>query len=305
MHSLVECVPNFSEGRDFARITALESAIAAVPGTLILDRTSDPDHHRSVITFAGDGESVLESAVRAVSLAAKLIDLNQHHGVHPRLGALDVLPFVPLGGAKLEDCVALAHRAGRRIWNDLGIPVYFYEAAALRPDRVQLEHVRRGQFEGLREAVLNDESKRPDLGGPPLHPTAGAVIVGARRVLIAYNIDLATANLEVAKAIAKRIRASNGGFPAVKALGLSLPSRHQVQVSMNLTDFEQTPVHTVFDEVSRLARSYGVEIARSELIGLLPRKAMELAFAHYLKFPDFQSGDVIEERIEFARAVKS
>ncbi|HEY1946374.1 MAG TPA: glutamate formiminotransferase, partial [Bryobacteraceae bacterium] len=157
MHSLIECVPNFSEGRDFARIHALESAIAAVPGTLVLDRTSDPDHHRSVITFAGDGESVLESAVRAVSLAAKLIDLNQHHGVHPRLGALDVLPFVPLGGATLEDCVALAHRSGRRIWNELGIPVYFYQAAALRPDRVQLEQVRRGQFEGLREAVLNDE----------------------------------------------------------------------------------------------------------------------------------------------------
>jgi glutamate formiminotransferase len=305
MHSLIECVPNFSEGRDFTRIQALESAIAAVPGTLVLDRTSDPDHHRSVITFAGDGESVLESAVRAVSLAAKLIDLNQHHGVHPRLGALDVLPFVPLGGATLEDCVALAHRAGRRIWNELGIPVYFYQAAALRPDRIQLEQVRRGQFEGLREAVLNDESKRPDLGGPALHPTAGAVIVGARRVLIAYNIDLATANLEVAKEIAKRIRASNGGFPAVKALGLSLPSRNQVQVSMNLTDFEQTPVHTVFDEVSRLAGSYGVEIACSELIGLLPRKALELAFAHYLKLPDFQSRDVIEERIESARAVKS
>lgn len=305
MHSLIECVPNFSEGRDFARIHALASAIAAVPGTFVLDRTSDADHHRSVITFAGDGESVLESAVRAVALAANLIDLNQHHGVHPRLGALDVLPFVPLGGATLEDCVALAHRAGRRIWNELGIPVYFYQAAALRPDRVQLEQVRRGQFEGLREAVLNDESKRPDLGGPPLHPTAGAVIVGARRVLIAYNIDLATTNLEVAKEIAKRIRASNGGFPAVKALGLALPSRNQVQVSMNLTDFEQTPLHTVFDEVSRLAGGYGVEIARSELIGLLPRKALELTFAHYLKLPDFQSGDVIEERIESARAVKS
>jgi len=305
MHSLIECVPNFSEGRDQARIEALASAIASVPETLILDRTSDTDHHRSVITFAGDGEAVLESAVRATALAAELIDLNQHQGVHPRLGALDVLPFVPLGGATLEDCVALAHRAGRRIWNDLGIPVYFYQAAALRPDRVQLEHVRRGQFEGLREAVLHDESKRPDLGGPALHPTAGAVIVGARHVLIAYNIDLATANLEIAKDIAKRIRASSGGFPAVKALGLTLPSRNQVQVSMNLTDFEQTPIHTVFDEVTRLAHGYGVQVARSELIGLLPRKAMELAFTHYLKFSDFQSDDVIEQRVESARAAKS
>jgi glutamate formiminotransferase len=305
MHSLIECVPNFSEGRDQARIEALASAIASVPETLILDRTSDTDHHRSVITFAGDGEAVLESAVRATALAAELIDLNQHQGVHPRLGALDVLPFVPLGGATLEDCVALAHRAGRRIWNDLGIPVYFYQAAALRPDRVQLEHVRRGQFEGLREAVLHDESKRPDLGGPALHPTAGAVIVGARHVLIAYNIDLATANLEIAKDIAKRIRASSGGFPAVKALGLTLPSRNQVQVSMNLTDFEQTPIHTVFDEVTRLAHGFGVQVARSELIGLLPRKAMELAFTHYLKFSNFQSDDVIEQRVESARAVKS
>jgi glutamate formiminotransferase len=305
MRSLIECVPNFSEGRDQALIEALASAIASVPETLILDRTSDTDHHRSVITFAGDGEAVLESAVRATALAAELIDLNQHQGVHPRLGALDVLPFVPLGGATLEDCVALAHRAGRRIWNDLGIPVYFYQAAALRPDRVQLEHVRRGQFEGLREAVLQDESKRPDLGGPALHPTAGAVIVGARHILIAYNIDLATANLEIAKDIAKRIRASSGGFPAVKALGLTLPSRNQVQVSMNLTDFEQTPIHTVFDEVTRLAHSYGVQVARSELIGLLPRKAMELAFTHYLKFSDFQSDDVIEQRVESARAAKS
>jgi glutamate formiminotransferase len=305
MHSLIECVPNFSEGRDLTRIDAIETAIAAVPGTFILDRTSDADHHRSVITFAGDGESVLESAVRATALAAKLIDLNQHQGVHPRLGALDVLPFVPLGGATMEDCTDLAHRAGRRIWNELGIPVYFYQAAALRPDRLHLEDVRRGQFEGLREAVLNDESKCPDVGGPALHPTAGAVIVGARRVLIAYNIDLATANLAVAKEIARRIRTSNGGFPALKALGLSLPSRNQVQVSMNFTDFEQTPPHTVFDEVTRLAASYGVEIARSELIGLLPRKAMELAFAHYLKLTGFQSRDVIEQRVEEARLLKS
>ena len=248
---------------------------------------------------------MLESAVRAAALAAKLIDLNQHHGVHPRLGALDVLPFVPLGGVTLEDCVALAHRAGHRIWNDLGIPVYFYQAAALRPDRVQLEQVRRGQFEGLRDAVLQDESKRPDLGGPALHPTAGAVIVGARRILIAYNIDLATANLEIAKDIAKRIRASSGGFPAVKALGLALPSRNQVQVSMNLTDFEQTPMHAVFDEVTRLAQGHGVQVARSELIGLLPRKVMELAFTHYLKFSDFQSDDVIEQRVASARALRS
>lgn len=305
MLPLIECVPNFSEGRDLTRIGALESAIAGVPGAFILDRTSDIDHHRSVITFAGASEPVLEAAVRAVSIAAKLIDLNQHRGVHPRLGALDVLPFVPLGDATLDDCVELAHRAGRRIWNELGVPVYFYQAAALRPDRTLLEHVRRGQFEGLREAALSDVSKQPDLGGPALHPTAGAVIVGARKILVAYNIDLATADVEVARAIAKRIRASNGGLPAVKALGLALPSRNQVQVSMNLTDFEQTPPHVVYDEVNRLAESYGVQIAGSELIGLMPQKALEMAFAHYLKLPRFQSRDVIEQRVALARSWKA
>jgi glutamate formiminotransferase len=295
---LIECVPNFSEGRDPARVDALESAIAQVPGVLVLDRTSDADHNRSVITFAGDGEPVVEAAVRATALAAELIDLNRHRGVHPRLGALDVLPFVPLGDAALDDCVALAHRAGKRIWQELGIPVYFYQAAATRPGRQELEDVRRGQFEGLREAVLTNETKRPDLGGPALHPTAGAVIVGARKVLIAFNINLKTDNIEVAKEIAKRIRASSGGLPGVKALGLPLASRREVQVSMNLTDFEQTPVHVVYAEVSRLAAARGVKVAESELIGLLPRKALEMAFADLLKLPEFHSQRVIENRIE-------
>jgi glutamate formiminotransferase/glutamate formiminotransferase/formiminotetrahydrofolate cyclodeaminase len=291
---LVECVPNFSEGRDAARVSALESAIASVPGSHVLQRTSDPDHHRSVITFAGEAESVLESALRAAARAAELIDLNHHHGVHPRLGALDVLPFVPLGKTSLADCVALAHRAGERIWRELQIPVYFYEAAALQPDRMLLEEVRRGEFEGLRELVLIDETKAPDLGGPGLHPTAGAVIVGARPILIAYNINLETADLALAKNIARAIRASSGGLPSVKALGLPLPSRRQVQVSMNLTDFRITPPHIVFAEVSGLAAAAGVAVAESELIGLIPRQAVEMAFAHFLKLPDFRSESVIE-----------
>jgi glutamate formiminotransferase len=300
--ALIECVPNFSEGRDPARIDALASAIAQVPGALVLDRTSDADHNRSVITFAGDSEAVLEAAVRAAALAAELIDLNLHRGVHPRLGALDVLPFVPLGDVALDDCVQLAHRAGRRIWQELGIPVYFYQAAALRPGRRELEQVRRGEFELLREATLTDEAKRPDLGGPAFHPTAGAVIVGARKVLIAFNINLKTENLEVARGIAKRIRASSGGLPEVKALGLPLASRREVQVSMNLTDFERTPLHVVYAEVSRLAAAQGVEIAESELIGLLPRKAVEMAFAGLLNLPKFHSGCVIENRVETLRA---
>jgi glutamate formiminotransferase len=265
---------------------------------LVLHRTSDPDHNRSVITFVARSETVVEAAVRLAAKAAELIDLNHHRGVHPRLGALDVLPFVPLGGATLDQCVALAHEAGARIWNELGIPVYFYEAAALRPDRAKLENVRRGQFEGLRTAVLRDESKRPDLGGPSLHSTAGAVIVGARKILIAYNINLKSADLEIAKSIARRIRASSGGFPSVKALGLPLASRGLVQVAINFTDFEQTPVHIVYSEVCRLAADQGVEIAESELIGLMPRKALEMAAASMLKLSHFDSQRVIENRID-------
>lgn len=298
---MIECVPNFSEGRDPARVDVLAAAIASVPGTLVLNRTSDADHNRSVITFAGEPDVVIEAAVRAAAKAVELIDLNEHRGVHPRLGALDVLPFVPLGEATMADCVALAHQAGQRIWNELGIPVYFYQAAALRPDRVLLEKVRQGQFEGLREAALIDETKTPDLGGPGIHPTAGAVIVD-RKILIAFNINLQTDNLEVAKQIAKTIRASSGGFPGVKALGLPLESRGQVQVSMNFTDFEQTPPHIVFAEVTRLAAVHGVAVAESELIGLMPRKAIEMAFADWLKLPAFQSQDVIENRIDRLRS---
>lgn len=290
----MECVPNFSEGRNPETIDALVAAISSVPGSRVLHRTSDPDHHRSVITFAGESESVLESALRAAIVAARLIDLTQHRGVHPRLGALDVLPFVPLSGSTLEHCVVLARRAGQRIWDELGIPVYFYEAAATRPDRVRLEDVRRGQFEELSETALLDGTRAPDVGGPELHPTAGAVIVGARKFLIAYNINLRSSDLDVAKAIARTIRASSGGLPAVKALGLPLQSRGLVQVSINLTDFEQTPIHAVYSEVSRLAAAFGVEVEESELIGLMPRKAVEMAFTDLLKFREFDSSRVIE-----------
>ncbi len=295
---MIECVPNFSEGREASTLDALELAIGSVPGSLVLDRTSDPDHNRSVVTFAGEPDQVVESAVRAAAKAAELIDLNHHRGVHPRVGALDVLPFVPLGDATIEECVALARRAGERIWKELGIPVYFYEAAATRPDRVKLEDVRRGQFEGLREGALSNEAKRPDVGGPGLHPTAGAVIAGARKVLIAFNINLKTTHLRVAQAIATRIRASNGGLPGIKALGLPLMSRGLVQVSMNITDFDQTPVHVVYAEVARLAGAQGVEIENSELIGLMPRRAMEMAAAGFLKLSAFNSQQIIENRVD-------
>jgi glutamate formiminotransferase len=291
---LVECVPNFSEGRDPVLVASLEATISSVSGSQVLHRTSDPDHNRSVITFAGEADAVLESAVRVTARAAELIDLNHHRGVHPRIGALDVLPFVPLGATTMADCVALAHRAGERIWHELHIPVYFYQAAALQPGRTLLEKVRQGEFEGLRAAALTDETKRPDLGGPELHPTAGAVIVGARPILIAYNINLATSDLRIAKNIARSIRTSSGGLPCVKALGLPLESRGQVQVSMNLTDFNVTPPHVVFAEIGRLAAAAGVSVAESELIGLIPRKAVEMGFAHALKLSDFRADRVIE-----------
>ncbi|MGI8960463.1 MAG: glutamate formimidoyltransferase [Bryobacteraceae bacterium] len=294
----IECVPNLSEGRNAVTINTLENALSAVPGTVLLHRTSDTDHNRTVITFVARSDTVVEAAVRLAAAAAKLIDLNHHHGVHPRLGALDILPFVPLSGATLEQCIALAHEAGARIWNELGIPVYFYEGAALRADRMRLENVRRGEFEGLSTAVLRDESKRPDIGGPSLHPTAGAVIVGARKILIAYNINLNSVDLDFAKSIARRIRASSGGFPAVKALGLPLASRGLVQVAINFTDFEQTPVHVVYSEVCRLAAERGVEVKESELIGLMPRKALEQAAAGMLKISHFDSRRVLENRIE-------
>ena len=293
---LVECVPNISEGRNIARVDAVAAAVESVRGVMLLHRTSDFDHHRSVLTFAGPPEAVAEAAFRTTARAAELIDLNQHHGVHPRLGALDVLPFVPLSGVTMNDCIEIARTTGARIWNELGIPVYFYEAAAIRPDRVKLEDVRRGQFEGVRAALPEDEAKRPDLGGPLLHATAGAVIVGARKILIAYNINLESNDLRLAREIAKRIRESNGGFPGVKALAFSLPGG--VQISMNITDFERTPPHVVYREVERLANERGVAIACGELIGLLPRRVTEMTAAALLQLTDFDSNRVLENRID-------
>ena len=294
---MIECVPNFSEGREVKVVDAIEAAITGVPGTVLLNRTSDWDHNRSVITFAGCNEAVLDGAVAAATTSAKLINLNCHRGVHPRVGALDVLPFVPLSGSTMNDCVELAHRAGQRIWDELGIPVYFYQAAALRTDRVRLEDVRRGQFEALREQVASEAAKRPDIGGPMLHPTAGAVIVGARKVLIAFNINLRSNDLEFAQVVAKRIRTSSGGLPEVKALGLRLRTRGLVQVSMNLTDFEVTPPLAVYAEVSRLCEQQGIEIEESELIGLAPEKAINEATAVQLKLSHFNPLLTIEGRI--------
>ena len=295
--TVVECVPNFSEGRDEARVDAIAAAIRSVGGIVVLDREMDADHNRSVITFAGPADAVGEAAFRAVEKAVELIDLRRHTGVHPRIGAADVVPFVPVEGVTLEDCVHIAEALGARLWERLKLPVYLYEAAARRPENANLENIRRGQFEGLREDVRTNPERRPDFGQPELHPSAGATVVGARKFLIAYNINLATADVDIAKRIARAIRFSSGGFRYVKAMGVPLASRNLAQVSMNLTDFEQTPLHRVFEAVRAEAARYGVSIAGSEIIGLIPKKALELTAEWFLQVENFRPDVVLENRL--------
>ena len=302
MKRLIECVPNFSEGRDLAKVDAIVAAMREVQGVFLLDRESDADHNRSVVTIAGEPEAIAEAAMRGVGKAAELIDLTKHAGAHPRMGATDVVPFIPVEGVQIEDCIALAKKVGREIWERYRIPVYFYEAAAQRPERTNLENIRKGQFEGLREEVPRNADRAPDIGEPRLHPTAGATVVGARKFLIAYNINLNTPDLEIAKKISKNIRFSNGGLRYVKAMGVDLRARNLAQVSINLTDFEQTPMHRVFEMVKREAERYGVSIVGSEIVGLVPKKAIELTADFYLQFENFSAAQVLENRIEASLA---
>jgi glutamate formiminotransferase / 5-formyltetrahydrofolate cyclo-ligase len=269
---IVECVPNFSEGRDAGHIESILRAMRG-EGVQLLDWSMDADHNRSVVTIAGDPAAVVEAAVRGAGKAVELIDLTRQQGVHPRIGAADVIPFVPVQGLKLEQCVMLARQAGLEIWRRFGVPVYFYEAAAARPDRVNLEDVRRGQFEDLRDIVERDPSRRPDLGGPGLHPTGGASAVGARKFLVAYNVYLHSADVSIARAIAREIRAAGGGLRGVKAIGVMAHGR--AQLSMNITDFEAMPVSQVYKRILSLAARHKTEIAEGEVIGLIPEAACE------------------------------
>jgi len=269
---VVECVPNFSEGTDKRKVEAIVAAMRA-PEVHLLDWSMDADHNRSVVTIAGPPAAVVEAAVRGVGKAAELIDLTRQQGVHPRIGAADVIPFVPVSGIRVEQCVMLARQAGLEIWRRFGVPVYFYEAAAARPDRANLEDVRRGQFEGLRDAVSKDPSRRPDLGGPGLHPTAGACAVGARKFLVAYNIYFDSPDVALVRAIAREIRASAGGLKSVKAMGVLAHDR--AQLSMNITDFEATPLSQVYRKVQALAARHKAQIAEGEIIGLVPEAACE------------------------------
>jgi glutamate formiminotransferase len=269
---LIECVPNFSEGADAQRVEAIVAAMR-VDGVHLLDWSMDADHNRSVVTIAGEPKAVVEAAVRGAGKAVELIDLTRQQGAHPRIGAADVIPFVPVKGIKLEQCVMLARQAGLEIWRRFGVPVYFYEAAAARPDRVNLEDVRRGQFEGLRDAVEKEPSRRPDLGGPGLHPTGGACAVGARKFLVAYNIYFDSSDVAMARAIAKEIRAASGGLKGVKAMGALVHGR--AQLSMNITDFEATPLSQVHRKVTSLAARHKAGIAAGVVIGLIPEAACE------------------------------
>ncbi|MGH9466242.1 MAG: glutamate formimidoyltransferase [Terriglobales bacterium] len=299
--ALIECVPNFSEGRDAAVVDAIVAVLLSVPGVSLLAREMDADHNRSVITLAGEPGAVAEAAVRGAGAAAERIDLRRHQGAHPRLGATDVVPFVPLEGATLAECVRLAEWAGEEIWKRYGIPVYLYEAAARREDRHGLENIRKGQFEGVSELIKTDPGRTPDFGLPfpdcRLHPSAGATVVGARKFLIAYNINLDTPDVAVAKAIAKTIRTSGGGLPALKGMGVQLNDPPRAQVSMNLTDFETTSLATAWRAVAAEAAKHGAQPLESELIGLIPRRALEQTAAEMLRFAAFDAEMVIETRV--------
>jgi len=292
--TLVECVPNFSEGRDKAKVDAIIEAMK-VDGVYLLDREMDADHNRCVITLVGDRNAIAEAAIRGVGRAGELIDLTKHQGAHPRMGAADVVPFIPIEGVTLEDCVAIARHVGQEIWKRYKIPVYLYEAAAARPERQNLENIRRGQFEGIRGDIATNPDRLPDFGEAAVHPTAGATVVGARKFLIAYNVFLNTADVEIAKKVAKAVRQSSGGFRFVKGAGFLV--RGLAQVSMNLTDFEQTPIARVFEFVKREAARYGVEPASSEIVGLIPKKALEEAAEWFLQVENFDSSLILENRL--------
>jgi len=293
INKLIECVPNISEGRNPAVVAACVEAVSSVDGIKVLHFTSDYDHNRSVITFVGAPDGVEEAAVRLCKKAAELIDLTKHTGEHPRMGAVDVCPFIPVKNVSADEVVEIAKTVGRRIYEEADIPVYLYEKAATAPHRQNLADVRRGQFEGLPEKTKLPEWQ-PDFG-TGYHPTAGITIVGAREFLIAFNIELETDDVEIAKKIAKTIRFSSGGYPCVKALGLMLHETNTAQVSINFTDYKTTSLYTVVDKVKEEAEKYGTAVKCTELIGLSPMKALIDCAEHYLKIKDFDYNNQVFE----------
>ena len=294
MPTLVECVPNFSEGRDKAKVDAIIEAMK-MDGVYLLDREMDADHNRCVITLVGNRAPIMEAVLRGIGKASELIDLTKHQGAHPRMGATDVVPFIPIEGVTIEDYVQMAKQFGAEVWNRYRIPVYLYEAAAQRPERTNLENIRRGQFEGIRDDIATNPARLPDFGDPRVHPTAGATVVGARKFLVAYNVYLNTTDVDIAKKVGKAVRFSNGGLRFVKGMGI--PVRGLAQVSMNLTDTDQTPIARVFEFVKREAARYGVMPLSSEIVGLIPKKALEDAAEWFLQVENFDSSLILENRL--------
>jgi glutamate formiminotransferase / formiminotetrahydrofolate cyclodeaminase len=297
MRKIVECIPNFSEGRRTEIIDAIITAIKQVKGAVLLDYESDANHNRSVVTFVAPPEIIVDAALAAAKKAAELIDLNAHTGEHPRMGATDVIPFVPIAGVTMDDCVKLARECGNRMFRELGIPVYLYEKAASRPERENLAALRKGQFEGIRDEIATKESRKPDFGEAAVHPTAGITAVGARPPLIAYNVNLGTANVEIANKIARAVRHLSGGLRYVKALGFELSDRGIVQVSMNMVNFEGTPLFRAFEMIKREAERYGVPVIGSEIVGLVPQKALNDSADFYLQLENFSENQILEHRL--------
>ncbi|MDR1649405.1 MAG: glutamate formimidoyltransferase [Synergistaceae bacterium] len=296
MAKLVECVPNFSEGRRVGVIEAIVGEARAVPGVKVLDYSSDPDHNRTVLTFIGEPQPVRRAAFACCAKAAESIDMEKHKGGHPRIGATDVVPMIPVAGVTMEECVALAHELGREIAEKLSIPVYFYEAAAKRPSMKALPDVRKGEYEGLKEAIKTPE-RAPDEGPQAMHPTAGATVVGARPFLVAFNINLDTPDVALARKIAQTVRAARGGYVNCRAMGLMLEDRGIAQVSINMTDYAATPLHRVFETVKSEAARYGVNVTGSEIIGLTPMQALVDAASFYLRIEDFKREQILEARL--------
>jgi glutamate formiminotransferase len=297
MAEIVWCVPNFSEGRDQGVIDQITSEVEAVEAVKFLGADPDPDHHRVVVSFVGTRAGVAEAAFRTVAKARDLIDLNHHGGEHPRMGAADVVPFVPVQGVTMDDCVETAQEVGQRIGTELDIPVYLYEKAATRPERSNLATVRKGQFEGLRDLIGKDPDREPDFGPSKIHPTAGAVAVGARMPLIAYNVNLGTDDVQITKKVAKAVRRISGGFRDVKAMGFAIKDRGITQVSMNLVNYKGSPIHRVQETIRREAARYGVPVVGAEVVGLVPQEALVEVAKWYLQLEDFKDEQVLENRI--------
>ena len=294
---LIECVPNFSEGRRQDVIDEIVGCFKGKRGVYLLDHRADEDHNRLVVSLVGVPAPIQEALIEAAKVALKHIDMNTHQGAHPRIGAVDVVPFTPIKGITMEECIRLAHDFGERYYKETGIPVYFYEDAALRPERKRLEVIRKGQYELLKDEAKTNPDRKPDVGEACLHATAGATVIGARKFLVAFNVNLATDNVETAKAIAKTVRASSGGFCCVKGIGLALEERGITQVSMNLVDYEKNSLYRVLETIRMEAKRYGVSVMETEVYGMIPVNAILESAAYYLQIKDFDPEQVLELRL--------